>query len=149
MSGFSIPHHAIVFVGDGRKALFLCNEGDEKSLSFVRLHVVVESNPSTHKQGTDRPGVVFKSANSSRRSKLETADWHDFEERRFARQVGASLEELVRARDAKAVFIVAPHRTLVELRQTLHADVKSRIRAEINKNLTKLPIVDIEKQLTR
>jgi protein required for attachment to host cells len=26
----SIPHDAIVFVGDGRKALFLRNAGDEK-----------------------------------------------------------------------------------------------------------------------
>lgn len=26
-----VPHNAIVFVGDGRKALVLYNEGDEKS----------------------------------------------------------------------------------------------------------------------
>jgi protein required for attachment to host cells len=30
MSKLRIPHDAFVFVGDGRKALFLRNEGDEK-----------------------------------------------------------------------------------------------------------------------
>ena len=30
MSKLKIPHNAFVFVGDGRKALFLRNDGDEK-----------------------------------------------------------------------------------------------------------------------
>jgi protein required for attachment to host cells len=30
MAKLSIPHGAFVFVGDGRKALFLRNSGDEK-----------------------------------------------------------------------------------------------------------------------
>jgi protein required for attachment to host cells len=29
MSKLKIPHNAFVFVGDGRKALFLRNDGDE------------------------------------------------------------------------------------------------------------------------
>ncbi len=31
----NIPHDAIIFVGDGRKALFLRNDGDEKFANFV------------------------------------------------------------------------------------------------------------------
>jgi len=27
----AIPHDAVIFVGDGRKALFLRNDGDEKN----------------------------------------------------------------------------------------------------------------------
>lgn len=30
MTKLKIPHNAFVFVGDGRKALFLRNQGDEK-----------------------------------------------------------------------------------------------------------------------
>ena len=30
MNKLGIPHNAMVFVGDGRKALFLRNDGDEK-----------------------------------------------------------------------------------------------------------------------
>jgi protein required for attachment to host cells len=31
MNKLKIPHDAFVFVGDGQKALFLRNDGDEKS----------------------------------------------------------------------------------------------------------------------
>jgi protein required for attachment to host cells len=84
------------------------------------LRVFIDVNLATHEQGTDRPGRTFKPGSSSRRSRLETADWHDLEEHRFARQVAGALEDLVPARNAKALFIVAPPRTLAELRRALH-----------------------------
>jgi protein required for attachment to host cells len=34
MSSFTVPHDALVFIGDGRKALFLRNAGDEKFLNL-------------------------------------------------------------------------------------------------------------------
>ena len=56
----AIPHGAFIFVGDGRKALFLRNEGDEKFAKFVTERVLVdERNPRTHDQGTDEPGRGF------------------------------------------------------------------------------------------
>jgi len=45
---FRIPHHAVVFVGDGRKALFLRNEGDEKSPNLTTMQVFIDDNPPTH-----------------------------------------------------------------------------------------------------
>ena len=60
MSKHAIPHGAFIFVGDGRKALFLRNEGDEKFAKFVTERVLVdEKNPRTHDQGTDKPGRGF------------------------------------------------------------------------------------------
>src|SRR5262249_50313054 len=52
----SIPHAAIVFVGDGRKALFLRNDGDKKSPNLKTEQVFADKNPATHDQGSDRPG---------------------------------------------------------------------------------------------
>jgi protein required for attachment to host cells len=43
---------------------------------------------------------------------------------------------------------VAPPKTLAELRNAFHSDVKACILAEINKDLTKHPIADIEEHLT-
>jgi protein required for attachment to host cells len=47
-----IPHDGIVFVGDGRKALFLRNEGDEKYPNLKTERVFLDHNPPTHEQGT-------------------------------------------------------------------------------------------------
>ena len=58
------------------------------------------------------------------------------------------MEEMVRASDAKALVVVAPPRMLAELRQAFHADVKERIVAEIDKDLTNFPVSEIEKYLT-
>ena len=146
MTKVKIPHDAYVFVGDGRKALFLRNEGDEKLLNLKTERVFADSNPPTHEQGTDRPGRSHSSVGPGRSSVTQT-DWHDLEEHRFAHEVAAALERIVRERKVKALIVVAPPRALADLRKAFHADVKSRIVAEIDKDLTKHPIYDIEKHL--
>jgi protein required for attachment to host cells len=147
MSRLEIPHDAFVFVGDGRKALFLRNAGDAKFPDLRTERVFVDENPSTHDQGSDRPGRAFKRAGTNLRSGMATTDWHDLEEHRFVQHVAAAFERLVRERKVKALVVAAPARTLADLRHAFHADVKSRIVAEIDKDLTKHPIGEIEQHL--
>ena len=71
MSMLKIPHNALVFVGDGRKAMFLRNDGDAKFPNLRAEKVFEEENPSTHEQGSARPGRVSEAALSGRRSALE------------------------------------------------------------------------------
>ena len=149
MSKLAIPHDAFVFVGDGRKALFLRNEGDEKFPNLVTERVFVDENPPTHEQGTDRPGRAFPSAHAIGHSAMETTDWHEIEEHRFAQRVSAALEGLVRERATPALVIAAPPRTLADLRHALHADVKARIVGEIDKDFTKHPVSEIERHILR
>lgn len=146
MAKINLPHDAFVFVGDGRKALFLRNEGDEKFLNLKTEQVLVDQNPPTREQGSDQPGRAFASV-GSRRSAVEEADWHVLEEQRFAHEVAAALERIVRDRKVKALVVVAPPKTLAELRKAFHSDVKNRIVAEIDKDLTKQPVYEIEKHL--
>ncbi len=140
-----IPHRAVVFVGDGRKALFLRNEGDEKFPNLKTEVVFEEENPPAHAQGSDRPGRVNKG--SGRRSAVEISDWHELEESRFVRQVAAAAERLVRAEHSTSLIVVAPPRALAELRSAFHDDVKRRIIGELGKDLTKHPVGEIEKHL--
>ena len=108
MTRLSIPHDAFVFVGDGRKALFLRNEGDEKFPNLKLEQVFADENPATHEQGTDRPGRTFKRAGTHQRSSVEATDWHDIEEHLFAKRVAAAFEALVRDRHTKSIVVVAP-----------------------------------------
>ena len=147
MNKLHIPQDAFVFVGDGRKALFLRNAGDERFPNLKTERVFVDDNPPTHEQGTDRPGRAFKRAGTNLRSGVETTDWHDLEEHRFAQRVATAMEHLVRERNVKALVVVAPPRTLADLRHAFGADVKKRIIAEIDKDLTKHPAHEIEKHL--
>jgi protein required for attachment to host cells len=144
----NIPHNALVFVGDGRKALFLRNDGDAISPNLRTERVFEAENPPTREPGSDRPGRVSEAALVGRRSAVEPTDWHDIEEHRFARMVAAAMEQLVRTSQAKALIVVAPPKTLAELRSAFHSDVKACIIAKINKDLTKHSIGEIEKHLT-
>ena len=143
----NIPHDAIVFVGDGRKALFLRNDGDEKFANFVTEEAFVDENPMTREQGSDKPGRGFASAHATRRSAMEPTDWHEIEEHRFAERVSEALERLVRARGAPALVVAAPPRTLADLREALHPDVKARIVLEIDRDFTNQPVWEIERHV--
>jgi protein required for attachment to host cells len=83
----------------------------------------------------------------ARRSAVEDTDWHELEEQRFAHVIADALQRLVRERKVKELVVIAPPRTLAELRRAFHSEVKSRIVAEIDKDLTKQPIYEIEKHL--
>jgi protein required for attachment to host cells len=142
-----LPHDALVFIGDGRKALFLRNAGNEQELDLRIEQVFAEDNPPTREQGTDKPGRGFAGAGSPRRSGMEETDWHHLEERRFADRVAAALEALLRRHPAPAILVAAPPKTLAELRRAFHADVKAKIVAELDKDLTKEPVDRIEAHL--
>jgi len=144
-----IPHDAFVFVGDGGKALVLRNEGDEKFPNLVTERVFADDNPPTREQGTDQPGRAFAGAHAIGKSAVETTDWHAIEKDRFARRVAAALEDLVRRRGARALVIVAPPRILADLRRALHPDVKARVVREIDKDLAKHPVWEIERHILR
>jgi protein required for attachment to host cells len=146
MEKIHIPHDAIVLVGDGRKALFLRNRGDGKFLDLRTERVFLDDNPPTREQGTDKPGRTFSSVGHGR-SAFEPTDWHDIEEHRFARAVADALETFVRDQQVKALVVIAPPRTLADLRHAFHDSIKSRIIAEIDKDLTKQPISEIEAHL--
>ncbi len=143
----SIPHDALIFVGDGSKALFLRNEGDAKFANFVTERVYIEESPLTHEQGTDRPGRAFAAAHTTIRSAVEPTDWHQIEENRFAERVAEALERLVRERAPPALVIAAPPRTLANLRKALHPDVKAKVTFELNKDFTNQPVSEIERHI--
>lgn len=142
-----LPHDALVFIGDGRKALFLRNAGDEKFLDLRAERVFADENPSTHEQGADKPGRTFASAHTHRRGAVEQTDWHHLEEHRFAERVAKALEEVVRKDGVPAILIAAPPKTLAELRKIIHPDVRAKIVGELGKDLTHHPVNEIESHL--
>lgn len=143
----NIPHQALVLVGDGRKALFLRNTGDEVYPDLRVAQVLEDAHqPHTAELGTDRPGRVRDHA-SGRRSAVEQTDWHELAEHAFAREVAAKLEQGVAKGEIDKLILVVPPKTLADLRNALSSHVKDRVVAEIAKDLTKHPVPAIERLL--
>jgi protein required for attachment to host cells len=147
MTPFALQEGAWVLIGDGRKALILVNEGDAKFPNLRRLSVEWHDNPATHDQGTDAPGRTFAGL-GGRRSAVETTDWHTLEESRFAATIADKINDSARQGQFKQLLIVAPPKTLAELRRRLSAETRHRLTGEVDKDLTKHSIEEIERLLT-
>ncbi len=143
-----VHNKAWVLVGDGRKALFLRNEGDADLLDLRRASVRVDDNPATRAQGSDAPGRAMASVGGAR-SSVETTDWHELEEHRFAESVAAEINEAVRAGACKEIVLVAPPKVLGDLRKSLNGETLKHVKGEVAKDLTRHRIGDIEEILSK
>lgn len=143
----TIPGGSHVLVCDGSKALFLENAGDEKFPNLRTAHVTEIENPPSREQGTDRPTRVFESV-GTQRSTAEAPDFHDRAEQAFAREVAAALDGFRQSGKLHSLIVVAPPRMLADLRRFLSDQTKALVTAEIDKDLTKHPVYEIEKHLT-
>lgn len=143
----ALPHGAWIVVADGRRALFLHNDGDDVYPNLRTDRVLEHDNPSTRDQGSDRPGRYPDTA-ESHRSAFEQTDWHRLEEERFLGQVADVLKEGVNGGRCDKIVLVAPPSALGVLRKALDRQVSGRIIAEIGKDLTNQPVPDIEQALT-
>jgi protein required for attachment to host cells len=142
-----VPHNSFVVVADGRKMLFFRNEGDAE---FLRLQVErkqVQDNPADRDQKTDAPGHTFDASGGAGRSAYEEVDFHQLEEDRFAAETAEMLRKRALRNEFESLIIVAPPRTLGELRKHYHKEVEKRLAAEVAKDLTGHPVAEIEKIL--
>lgn len=146
MTALSIQEGEWIVVCDGGKALILENNGDAKFPHLKTRQVLEHKALATHELGTDKPGRSHSSVGPGRSSVGQT-DWHDQEEQTFLTDLAAKLDAAVTAQEVKSLIVVASPRALGVLRQAYSAGLKAVVRAEIDKDLTNMPVHEIEKQL--
>ena len=143
-----IPNETLVLVADGRKMLFLRNKGDETLVDLrVESHREQE-NPPIRDQATDAPGRSISSVGSAR-SAMEPTDFHQLQEDRFAAEAAELLRKRALSNDFEALIVAAPPRTLGEMRKHYHKEVQHRLIGEVSKELTGMPLPQIEQALVR
>ena len=135
-------------VCDGRKALILENLGDEMFPNLHTREVHEQPNPSTSAQGTDAPGRLHAAVGGAS-SSVEQTDWHDEAERAFLRGIAGRLDSALSSGETAALTMVASPRALGMIRADYSDAVRKAVQHEISKDLVKLPVHEIEKQLLR
>ena len=133
-------------VCDGRKALILENLGDRMFPNLHTKEVREHQDLPTREQGTDGPGRVQHST-SGARSAMEQTDWHDEAERAFLRELADRLNAAVTSGETTALTMVASPRALGMIRGDYSPAVRKALQAEVGKDLVKMPVYEIEKQL--
>jgi protein required for attachment to host cells len=132
-----------ILVADGARARVLMNRGIGKGLQPAIDGEMTHDLPPTRDIVSDRPGRVQQSA-SSRRSAMEPrVDWHRFEKEKFSREMAALLDAAAGRGAFDRLVLVAPPRTLGDLRAALGAKARTKIHAEIDKDLTHVALHDL------
>ncbi len=143
-----VPHNTFVVVADGQKMLFFRNEGDAE---FMKLEVEGKREhevPADRDLKSDDAGRTFDASGGAGRSAYEEVDFHQLEEDRFAAETAEMLKKRALQNEYESLIIVAPPRTLGELRKHYHKEVEKRLAGEIAKDLTGHPVTEIEKILS-
>ena len=78
---------------------------------------------------------------------MAEVDFHQQEEDRFAADTADLLKRRALKNDFESLIIIAPPKTLGELRKHYHKEVSRRLTGELDKDLTGHPIDQIEKAL--
>ena len=139
-----IANNALVLVTDGRKTLFFRNHGDINQIDLRTEAHDERTDASDSEMKTDAPGSTHQSTGNGRSSYEET-DFHQLEEDRWAKAAAADVNKRALAHDFNALAIIAPPKTLGELRKQLHKEAARRVVCEIAKEMTGHTIADIEK----
>jgi protein required for attachment to host cells len=139
----SIPNQALVLVVDGRKMLFLRNHGGAARLDLRTEAHDEQELLKDRELKSDAPGLSGQSGGIGRPALGET-DFHQQAEDRWAKDAADILNRRALANDFDALVIVAPPRTLGELRKHLHKETERKIVATFNKEMTDRPIDQIE-----
>ena len=134
---------ALVLVTDGRKTLFFRNHGDENQIDLRTEAHDEREDAADHEMKTDAPGSTAQSGGYGRPTYEET-DFHQLEEDRWARAAAEEVNKRALANDFEALAIIAPPKTLGELRKKLHKEAERRVVCEVAKEMTGRTVPDIE-----
>ena len=136
-----------VLIADGARALVLRNEGDAVSPNLKLVKSYGQDNPPTHEQGADKPGRTNDSL--GRRSAMEATDYHRLAEDKFIQQVADDMAKDLAAGAFTELVVVAPPIALGEYRKAASPVLAKATIREIDKDLTKHPVGEIEKLVAK
>lgn len=141
-----LPNNAWVLVADGEKALFLRNLTDAQDPHLEVVRKEEQENPKDIDQSANRPGRMSDTG-VNQRSALDDTDWHELAKERFADDLADLLFQQAHKHRFEKIVLIAPPKTLGELRKSIHKEVSDKVIGEFPKTLTNNTLRDIEDQL--
>ena len=115
-----IPAGTLVVVADGGSARIFRNVAEPPALSLVQIDL---------------------------RELMNMNDDYQIDEATFAKQLAQQLNEGALKQRYAHVVLVADPRTLGEIRPQLHKETQARLVRELDRDLTNVPLPDIERAL--
>lgn len=141
-----MPKHTWVMVADGAHAQLFVPDDEATTLVPAELPGLTEVEIHDYAKDTasDRPGRTFSSSSGGPRHAIEPHhDAHKMEKHKLAAAVAKALDHACGAGQFQNLILIAPKRSVGELRSLLSERVQDRIVSVIPKDLTKASIPEL------
>ncbi len=139
--------HTWILIADGARARILLNEGPGTGLKPATDTEYQADHRPTREIGSDRPGRVHESADTMGHAYAPRVDGHEFAKHLFAREMARLLDAAAARHEFDALVLVAPPKTLGELRASLGKGSRAKVSAELGKDLVNVPLHDLPSRL--
>lgn len=135
----------IALVADGSRVLLLRNDGDHLRPELTVVSHQTIDTMANRELMSGAPGIN-RGTGYPRSSTFDESDVHQHIEDRLAADAVKSLADAAKATPGPIVIAAPPH-MLGVLRRHYDHGVTARLVAEIDRDLTKLPVSEIAQQL--
>ena len=125
-----------ILIADGRTAQIVENTGPGHGIAAIPGQ---QFNAPPKKEYSDSEGRAFDSVGSQRHKQVS----HFSKDDEFARNLVAVLEKSQKQNRFDRLILCASPEMLGQLRPLLNEQLQSTLHAEIAKNLTKIPLLDL------
>lgn len=133
-----------VLIADGMRARILKWEGHDRFTAALDQEMY---DPAVHGFSrdlkSDRPGRSFHTGSSARHAVEPRHDPHQQEKHQFARHVAQMIDDAAARNAFDRLILVAPPKTLGDLRAMLGAVAAKRVVGEIHKDLIHTPVHEL------
>lgn len=136
------PTCSWIVIADGAQARILENHGPGKGLVPLPAKALHKISRPTRDIDTDRPGRGYNPGGQHHAMDSQS-DPHREEKRRLADLLAEHLNAAALEQSYDRLILVAPAKTLGDLRQALSKEASARIDGELTKDLTKIPDHDL------
>jgi protein required for attachment to host cells len=142
------PTRSWIVIADGGQARILENHGPGKGLVPLPAEAMHQTLHPSRDINSDRPGRSHDRFGPGRHAMEPPSDPHREEKRRFADQLAEHINEAALKHSYDRLILVAPAKTLGDLRQALSKEATAKIDGELSKDLTKIPDHDLPGHLS-
>lgn len=146
-----MPRHRKIWfvVADGSRARIVTRQAEGSGCAIVAEYEAPSARVPSRDIVSDRPGRAQESASPARHAVEPRQDPHRAAKESFLRELA---DELGRANEQGAfdrlVLYADPH-SLAVLRQKLNEATRAKVAAEFSKDLTKVPLPELDRHLER
>ncbi len=133
------PTRSWIVIADGAQARILENQGPGKGLVRLPEEDMQKTLPPSRDIAADKPGRSHDRMGPGRHAMEPPTDAHREEKRRFADLLAGHINDAAQKRSYDRLVLVAPPKTLGDLRQALSKEAASKLDGELSKDLTKVP----------